>query len=114
MADRQTDIVVRLAAALGVHTKEIEPMGQLDSFAEDVNSTISDLNTVFGALNVRKQRLRDRGAEIASKWVAHFDGQEAALKAAEDALNRISNVPLSEAKPAPPKEQTLSEAQKNG
>jgi hypothetical protein len=107
------DIVVRLAAALGV--KMETPMGHLDSFAEDVNETVASLNREFESLNARKTKLRERGAEIAGKWSAHFDGQEAALTVAEAALNRISNVPVSTAKKAdPPKDQKLSEVQKNG
>jgi hypothetical protein len=108
------DIVVRLAAALGMDVRETEPMGQLDSFAEDVNETVASLNSVFEALNARKIKLRERGVEIAAKWAQHFDGQDAALAVAEAALNRISNVPLSTAVKTEPKEQTLSEVQKNG
>jgi hypothetical protein len=109
------DIVVRLAAALGVDMKETAPMGHLDSFAEDVNETVASLNREFESLNARKTKLKERGAEIAGKWSAHFDGQEAALTVAEAALNRISNVPVSMTKKAdPPKDQMLSEVQKNG
>ena len=98
MADPMNDIVARLAAALGVDMKETAPMGHLDSFAEDVNETVADLNRAFESLNVRKQRLKERGAEIAGRWAQHFDAQEASLKAAETALNRISNVPVSQEK----------------
>jgi ABC-type transporter Mla subunit MlaD len=97
--DQQTDLISHLAAALGVDTKEVKPMGQLDSFAEDVNEVIADLNKQFEALNERKQRLKTNGTEIAGKWAAHFDAQDASLKAAEAALNRISNVLVSQEKP---------------
>lgn len=73
-------------------------MGHLDSFAEDVNETIADLNRQFESLNSRKQKLKERGTEIALGWSQHFDAQEASLKAAEAALNRISNVPVSQEK----------------
>jgi len=73
-------------------------MGHLDSFAEDVNETVADLNRQFESLNARKQKLRERGAEVAAGWAQHFDSQEAALRAAETALNRISNVPVSKEK----------------
>ena len=99
MADHQNDIVVQLASALGVDMKEEKkPMGHLDSFAEDVNDTVADLNNQFEALNARKQALRERGSEIAGRWANHFATQEASLAAAEAALNRISNVPASQEK----------------
>jgi hypothetical protein len=112
MVDRSSDIVARLAAALGVDTKETKPMGHLDSFAEDVNEIVADLDRQFEDLNARKQKLKERGAEVSGRWSDHFKSQEIALTAAEAALNRISNIPLSVAKD-PPKDQTLSEA-KNG
>lgn len=104
MADQQIDYVSRLAAALGVDTpKEAQPMGQLDSFAEDVNETVADLEKQFAALNDRKQKIRERGTDIAGRWAQHFTNQEAGLVAAEAALNKISNVPLStETKTVPP------------
>lgn len=76
-------------------------MGQLDQFAEDVNETVADLEKQFELLNARKQKVKDRGAEISLRWSQHFDAQEVALTAAEAALNRISNVPLSQEKPVP-------------
>ena len=99
MADHQNDIVVHLASALGVDMKEAKkPMGHLDSFAEDVNETVADLNKQFELLNERKQKLKDRGAEISLRWSQHFDAQEQSLAVAEAALNRISNVPASQEK----------------
>lgn len=73
-------------------------MGHLDSFAEDINDTVAMINKSFEVLNTRKQNLQERGVEIARRWSQHFDAQEASLAAAEAALNRISNVPLSEVK----------------
>jgi seryl-tRNA synthetase len=98
MADQQIDYVSRLASALGVDTKERKVMGHLDSFAEDINDTVAMINKSFEVLNTRKQNLQERGVEIARRWSQHFDAQEASLAAAEAALNRISNVPLSEVK----------------
>jgi hypothetical protein len=120
MVDQKIDIVARLAAALGVDMKatherseENTPMGHLDSFAEDVNDIVKDLDKQFEFLNDRKQQLKERGGEIAGRWAQHFNVQEAALTAAEAALNRISNIPLSVAKD-PPKDQTLSEVKNGG
>ena len=112
MVDRQIDIVARLAAALGVDMEE-RPVGHLESFAEDVNDTVADLNRQFETLNVRKQQLKERGTEIATRWSQHFDSQDAAMAAAEAALNRISNVPISSVKKEETKDQRLSEV-KNG
>jgi hypothetical protein len=95
MADPQIDFVSHLATALGVSMKETTPMGQLDSFATDVNETMADLERQFEALNARKQKIKDRGTDISGRWAQHFANQEAGLTAAEAALNRISNVPLS-------------------
>jgi hypothetical protein len=95
MVDQQIDFVSHLAAALGVDMKEVKPMGHLDSFAEDVNEVVADLEKQFGDLNARKQKIRERGADIAGRWAQHFTSQEGGLTAAEAALNRISNVPLS-------------------
>jgi hypothetical protein len=98
MVDRQTDYVALLAAALGVNMEE-KPVGQLDSFAEDVNETVADLEKQFADLNARKQKILERGTEIAGRWAQHFTTQEQGLTAAEAALNRISNVPLSKEAP---------------
>lgn len=98
MADQQNDIVSRLASSLGVDMQERKPMGHLDSFAEDVNETVATLNRSFEVLNARKQKLQERGVQIARRWSQHFDAQEASLAAAEAALNRISNVPASQEK----------------
>lgn len=98
MADQQNELVSRLAESLGVNMKERKPMGHLDSFAEDVNETVAMLNKSFEVLNARKQKLQERGIDIARRWSQHFDAQEASLAAAEAALNRISNVPASQEK----------------
>lgn len=73
-------------------------MGALDEFADDLTATIADLNAQFAALNERKAKIKLRGNDIAQAWSEHFTDQEAAIRKAEDALNRISNVPLSSAK----------------
>lgn len=75
-------------------------MGQLDQFADDVNETLADLDKQFEALNARKNALKTDGAAIAGKWANHFTAQEASIRAAEAALNRISNVPVSGEKTA--------------
>jgi hypothetical protein len=114
MADRQIDFVSQLASALGVTVKENKPMGHLDSFAEDVNETVAGLNKQFEDLNERKQKLKERGGEIAGRWAQHFDSQEASLTAAEAALNRISNVPISAVPSPKPQDQVLSGVKKDG
>ena len=89
-------------------------MGHLDSFAEDVNETVADVDKMFEGLNARKQKLKERGAQIAGRWAQHFDTAEASMTAAEAALNRVSNVPISAVKKEEPKDQVLSEVKKNG
>jgi hypothetical protein len=74
-------------------------MSALDEFATDVNGIVADLNAQFSVLNDRKLKIKQRGGEIAQKWAEHFDVQETAMKRAEDALNRISNVPLTSVPP---------------
>lgn len=77
-------------------------MGALDEFASDVNVIVADLNAQFSVLNDRKLALRTQGNAVAAKWAVYLDGQKAAMTKAEDALNRISNVPLSETPKTPP------------
>jgi hypothetical protein len=69
-------------------------MGAIDNFASDLNGVLADSENNFRKLAERKQRLRDRSAEVAGKWSAYFDLQEKSIQAAEDALNRVSNLPL--------------------
>lgn len=83
-------------------------MSAIDEFASDVNGVLADLNAQFGVLNDRKQGLKSKGGDIAQRWAQHFDEQARAMQTAEDALNRISNVPLSSTSPAAPVNGALS------
>lgn len=83
-------------------------MGAIDDFGSDVNNIIADLNDQFKALNDAKRKLQERGNTIATKWSDYFQAQAKSIAAAEDALNRISNVPLSSAPTSEPGVQPLS------
>lgn len=69
-------------------------MGQLDQFADSVGDVIAALEKDAEALNKRKMKLLDQSDEVLGRWREHFTRQEDSLKAAEAALNKISNVPL--------------------
>jgi len=69
-------------------------MGQLDQFADSVGDVIAALEKDAAALNKRKMLLLDRSDDVLGRWREHFTKQEDSLKAAEAALNKISNVPL--------------------
>lgn len=77
-------------------------MSHIDEFASDVNAIIADLNAQFGALNDMKVALKTQGNDIAAQWSQYFTDQKQAMQAAQDALNRISNVPLSTVSPPIP------------
>lgn len=83
-------------------------MGAIDNFAGDLNGILADAEDRFRKLSERKQRLRDRSAEVAGKWGAYFDLQEKSIQAAEDALNRVSNVPLTSEPKTPVTDTALS------
>ena len=69
-------------------------MGKLTSFADEVNEDLGDLEQLFSGLYDKKQLLKQRGAEVAGRWSEYFADQSRALAAAENAINRLSNVPL--------------------
>ncbi|MDE2471862.1 MAG: hypothetical protein KGL35_24840 [Bradyrhizobium sp.] len=75
-------------------------MGAIDEFADDVNGIVADIEAQFKVLGDRKRQVQERGNEIAHRWAVYFDTRDQALTQAEAALNRISNVPLTEVKPA--------------
>ena len=70
-------------------------MGKLTNFADEVNEDLGDLEQLFSGLYDKKQLLKQRGAEVAGRWSEYFADQTKALAAAENAINRLSNVPLS-------------------
>ena len=69
-------------------------MGKLTNFADEVNEDLGDLEQLFSGLYDKKQLLKQRGAEVAGRWSEYFADQTRALAAAENAINRLSNVPL--------------------
>ena len=68
-------------------------MGKIDEFANGVTDTLADLETRFGGLGARAQKLKEKGETVADRWEQHFEAQAKSLAAAEDAINRLSNVP---------------------
>ena len=76
-------------------------MGQLDQFADSVGDVIAALEKDAAALNKRKMLLLDRSDDVLGRWRDHFTKQEDSLRAAEAALNKISNVPLAGTSTAP-------------
>jgi chromosome condensin MukBEF ATPase and DNA-binding subunit MukB len=83
-------------------------VGALDEFAGDVNGIIADINAQFSVLQEKKLALRDKGNALAAKWNEYLTAQAKAMQTADDALNRISNLPLSETSPAAPTSGALS------
>ncbi len=83
-------------------------MSAIDQFAEDVNGVVADLESQFKVLGDRKRKLQDRGNDIALRWAKHFEAQDRALTQAEQALNRISNVPVTKTEQTDSKVTALS------
>lgn len=83
-------------------------MSAIDEFANDLNVTLADLDAQFKELNIRKQKVKERGAEVALRWKQFFAEKDRAISAAEDALNRVSNVPVSQQPPVLPKDVPLT------
>ena len=69
-------------------------MGQLDQFADEVGDVVAALEKDAETLNKRKMVLMERSSEVLGRWREHFTKQETSLKAAEAAINKISNIPL--------------------
>lgn len=74
-------------------------MSAIDEFASDVNGIIADMEAQFKVLQDTKAALKTQGNTLAANWAQYFAAQKAAMQKAQDALNRISNVPLSETSP---------------
>lgn len=74
-------------------------MSAIDEFASDVNGILADIEMQFRSLQDMKADVKSRGNELAANWAHYFAAQKAAMQKAQDALNRISNVPLSETSP---------------
>lgn len=78
---------------------ELVRMGKIDEFANGVTDTLADLEQRFGGLGAKAQALKEKGETVAGRWEQHFEAQAKSLAAAEDAINRISNIPLEHKKP---------------
>lgn len=89
-------------------------MSQLDEFADNIDDIVASHNKRFQALNEAKRKLQAQGDEIATGWENYFLSEAKKLQAAQAALNRISNAPLSSTSPATPAIRVLSEVPKVG
>jgi hypothetical protein len=87
-------------------------MSQLDEFADNVNDIVAGHNERFRKLNDAKRALQVKGNEIADRWEDYFTNEAKKLQQANDALNRISNVPLSTSTSTVAKSTVLSEVPK--
>jgi hypothetical protein len=82
-------------------------VSQLDEFADNIDNIVAGHNARFQKLNEAKRALQTQGDTIAQGWEDYFMGEAKKLAAAQAALARISNAPLSTAtapiapKPAP-------------
>lgn len=74
-------------------------MSAIDEFAADVNGVIADIEAQFKTLQDTKAALKKQGNDLAFNWAAYFAAQKVAMQKAQDALNRLSNAPLSETSP---------------
>ena len=83
-------------------------MSALDEFADNVNDIVASHNARFQKLNDAKRALQVKGNDIADRWEQYFTEEAKKLQVANDALNRISNAPLSTVTPATPTSGVLS------
>ena len=70
-------------------------MGQLEQFVDNIPSVLADIERQAEKLNARAAAVKARSDDVFGRWHEHFSGKEASLAAAEAAINRLSNVPLS-------------------
>ena len=83
-------------------------MSALDEFADNVNDIVASHNARFQKLNDAKRALQVKGNDIADRWEQYFTEEAKKLQVANDALNRISNAPLSGTSVKPPNSGALS------
>ena len=83
-------------------------MSQLDEFADNIDAIVASHNARFTKLNDAKRALQVQGDTIATGWENYFLNESKKLQAAQAALNRISNAPLSTVTPATPTSGVLS------
>jgi hypothetical protein len=82
-------------------------MGKIDEFA--ANCDLTDLENAFGALSDRARAVKERGAEVKQRWADYFDEKDKSIAAAENAINKLSNLPAStEQKKALPQSPTTN------
>lgn len=87
-------------------------MSSIDEFAGDVNGVVADIEAQFKSLSDMKTALSKQANEVAARWSDYFAAQKHAMQKAQDALNRISNVPLSETPKTVPTSGALSQIPK--
>lgn len=83
-------------------------MSQLDEFADNIDDIVASHNARFTKLNDAKRALQVQGDTIATGWENYFLNESKKLQAAQAALNRISNAPLSSVSPITPTSGPLS------
>lgn len=71
-------------------------MSAVDDFASDVNGLVADIEAQFKTLNDMKGKIKDQANTVAAGWSSYFAAQREGLQKAQDALNRISNAPVSQ------------------
>lgn len=71
-------------------------MGAIEEFGSDLQGLTADIENQFKTLNEMKLKLREQSNTVAGNWSDYFAKQKADLTKAQDALNRISNLPVSE------------------
>lgn len=76
-------------------------MSKIEEFADDIPNILKGLDEDFGDLGERARALKERGKDVAHAWRMHFDGKAAELARAEEAIKRVSNIPLPASSTAP-------------
>lgn len=84
-------------------------MSSIDEFADGLGGALADIEMQFRALNDMKLQVQKQAGEVTTNWSNYFAAQRESLQRAQDALNRISNVPVTQVpKVDPPKDTLLS------
>ena len=83
-------------------------MSSIDNFSSDLAGLMADIENQFKSLNEVKEALRTQANDVAGDWSDYFASKKAELQAAKDALNRISNIPVSGIPPKLPVSGALS------
>lgn len=88
----------------------IADMGKIEQFADDAPDALSEIETTFGELGGRMRALRERANDVAHRYQQHFENQEKQIARAEEALGRLSNMPIPGEAKAKPVEAKPSES----